>query len=344
MIKIGIDFDDVLAPYTQLCVDMQNKDHGTHYTINDINKWGTDGNSAIRAVSRYYGKPESYHKQKVSDEAKSFMAKLRKIADVYIITAMPPLLMSLRAEQIMDAFPDFPADHILMGSAKNLVQFDITLDDGPHNILKSGSTYPVLFRKPWNHDLSGVLTVNTYDEFLVLVDQVKTSMIEGKKVPEKPCVIALVGPSGSCKKQLRKELSSTIAIAVESRHVDEIDPSNSVETITDSIYGGTKYTMIEKDISKRLNAGYNVVCAVDMCGALTLKRTYPTIIVFCKRSRELMIHDVISRQDMSDEEKTLRILSMEQELRNEKLCDFSVRTENVSFAAKQIEKLLQDSM
>jgi len=133
MIKIGIDFDDVLAPYVQVCINLQNKDYGTNYVLSDINKWGCDGSQAIRDVSRYYGRPKTYDLQTVPEEAKLFMSKLRKVADVYIITAMPPLLMTKRAEQIKEAFPDFPDDHILMGAAKNLVQFDITLDDGAHN-------------------------------------------------------------------------------------------------------------------------------------------------------------------------------------------------------------------
>jgi len=340
MIKIGIDFDDVLAAHTQNCIDIQNERYGTKYVLSDINKWGYDGSQAIRDVSRFYEDPESYARQVVTDEAKEFMHKLRQVADVYIITAMPPLLMSTRAAQIKEAFPDFPDNHILMGAAKNLVQFDITLDDGPHNILKSTSTFPVLFRKPWNQNLSGVLAVNTYDEFLVLVDQVKTHMIDTKPVPKQPCVIALVGPSGACKKKLRRVLHlNGVASEVKSYRREYVP--ECMDTITDSIYGGNNYTMMKEELDMKLEDGDNVVCAVDMCGALALKRKYPTIIIFCKRSREAMIYDVVSRKELTDEEKTLRLLSMEQELRNEKLCDFSVRTEDEFAAADYIESLLK---
>ena len=36
----------------------------------------------------------------------------------------------------MTAFPDFPEQNIIMGFQKSLVHFDVTLDDGPHNIFK----------------------------------------------------------------------------------------------------------------------------------------------------------------------------------------------------------------
>ena len=89
--------------------------------------------------------------------------------------------MGVRIQQIKAAFPNIPDENIIMGYAKNLVHFDVTLDDGPHNILKSTATYPVLFRKPWNRMLSGVLAVNNYDEFLTLVHQIKSAFMEEKK-------------------------------------------------------------------------------------------------------------------------------------------------------------------
>ncbi len=60
--------------------------------------------------------------------------KLMDIGEVYFITAVAPGFMGVRASQIMEAFPDFPKN-IILGNAKNLVQFDIILDDAIHNVL-----------------------------------------------------------------------------------------------------------------------------------------------------------------------------------------------------------------
>ena len=51
--------------------------------------------------------------------------KLMDIGEVYFITAVAPGFMGVRASQIMEAFPDFPTENIILGNAKNLVQFDI---------------------------------------------------------------------------------------------------------------------------------------------------------------------------------------------------------------------------
>lgn len=50
-----------------------------------------------------------------------------EIADVYFITAVAPAFMGIRAKQILTAFPEFPPENIILGNAKNLVQFDIIL-------------------------------------------------------------------------------------------------------------------------------------------------------------------------------------------------------------------------
>ncbi len=76
------------------------------------------------------------------------MNKLRKQADVYICTAILPDFIGTRVKQIKKAFPDFPDENIIMSFRKSLIKFDVSLDDGVHNILESKSKSPVLFRKP----------------------------------------------------------------------------------------------------------------------------------------------------------------------------------------------------
>lgn len=323
MIKIGIDFDDVLAGFVNIACELCNKERGTAYTKEDITAWGYDTCPAAKDVSSYYNDDRAYEMQQVQANTKMFMRMLRQKADVYIMTAIPPERMSYRASQIKEALPDFPDDHILMGAAKNLVKFDIMLDDGPHNILKSCAEFPVVFRQPWNRDLSGILSVNNYEEFLVLVDQIKNSYVDTFIKLEQPSIIALVGPSGSNKKLLAKMLAAKTNSAI----VKSGDTDGSDEQIVSTYYAGRKYSLSKAEIDENLGNDRNVIVAVDMCGAMALKRSYPVTLVFCKAHRENMILDILSRESMSIVEKKNRLLSMEQELKNEKLCDLTVRTD-----------------
>lgn len=348
MLTYGIDFDDVLAPFVPIACELANEEHpGLNAKPSDIRNWGYTGNEKIEIVSRYYGDERVLLRQRVSDEAKAFIRQLMKKGHVYIITAVAPKFMGLRAAQIKEAFPDFPESNIIMGSNKSLVQFDITLDDGPNNILKSVARFPVLFRQPWNQSLSGMLSVNNYAEFFQLIEQIKSSLIEDMKIPTTPSVIALVGPSGSNKGELaialeqkrfaKRIFSYTTGLNNGHYHISE-DEFDSSDFIAKTVYAGIKYGMSKSDIDQYISSNENVTILTDICGAVALKRLFPALIIFCRRSREDMIESILEKEK-SNNEKKWRLLSMENELKNESLCDYVVRTDNVDIAAEEIMSL-----
>lgn len=346
MLNIGIDWDDVIAPFNQVAIDLANEEHGTDIQLSDIKSWGRQSGKAS-IVADYYTDNRVFLRQVVSDEAKAFVRNLQKKANVYIITAVPPKFMGIRAEQIKEAFPDFPDSNIILGSDKSIVRFDVTLDDGPHNILKSGARFPVLFRQPWNYHLSGLLSVTNYDEFLAMVEQIKLSMVEDRVTPVVPSLIALVGPSGSRKNELTETLISCMPKRFErvksyttGRGDDYHIPLSKtafdkLPLVTKTVYAGEHYGTSYDTVKSVLDCGVYPIIPLDICGAISLKRVFPTVIVFCKTSREAMIDDIL-KKNISIEEKKYRLLSMEKELDNAQLCDIVVRTEDVKAAAQTI--------
>ena len=85
---------------------------------------------------------------------------------------------------------------------------DILFDDGMHNVMRSNAAYPILMRRPWNQDATGILAVNTYDEFLKLVEIISDSYSTKTRRfnPDEPGIVVLVGPSGSGKTDIAKRL------------------------------------------------------------------------------------------------------------------------------------------
>ena len=127
-------------------------------------------------TGEFYEDEELYARQQVPEKNKKAVYRLMEIADVYFITAVAPAFMGIRAKQILTAFPEFPPENIILGNAKNLVQFDIILDDAIHNVLETPATYPVLMRKPWNWKMTGLLSVNQMSEFVSLVRRIALSI------------------------------------------------------------------------------------------------------------------------------------------------------------------------
>ena len=331
-ITIGVDWDDVLCDLNTRAIELANRDLGLDLKLSDITSWENTGKASV--IKKYYADMELYERQYVTEEGKSFMARLQKEGEVFIITAVQPEFMGVRVNQIKKAFPDFPNENIIMGSQKHLVHFDITLDDANHNIFKSNSAFPVLFRKPWNQDATGVLSVNGYDDFLQLVHQIKLSMVESVHSLEHPAIIALVGPSGSGKHQMMEKLLSYPNFAHPisyttnpgnlKRHrymmPEEFDKAEFLESTR---YGGYGYGTLKKDVTDLLAQGMSVVMPLDICGAITLKRQYPTLMVYCKQSKDQLIENILLK-DCGINEKKLRLLALEPERKHESLCDITV--------------------
>ena len=330
--KIGLDWDDVTAPFNDIAIDMANAKYNIipPLTMDEIDSWENTGRASV--IKEFYNDEELYRRQTVSEETKEQIKKLMEIADVYFITAAYTQFMGIRAKQILDAFPDFPPENIILGNAKNLVQFDVVLDDAIHNILDSPATYPVLMRKPWNWKMTGILSVNNMTEFVLLVEQIISASLYRERKIRIPSVLALVGPSGSGKNYIVKELCEgptfaspkTYCTKKSDKHKflteEEFENQNFFER---TMYAGIKYGTKQEDIEAVLNNGQFAVMPLDMCGAIAMKRHFPTAIIYVSKDKEQLIKEIID-DDYDTSEKTLRILSIDAEKRNKQICDYVV--------------------
>lgn len=363
--SIGIDWDDVTAPFNSIAIRMANEKYhpAEPYRLEEITSWANEGRTSV--IKEFYNDPELYSRQIPTEETKRGIRRLMQIADVFFVTAVSPRFMGVRAEQIMTQFPEFPPENIILGSAKDRVHFDIVLDDAIHNILDSKAEYPVLMRKPWNAKMTGLLSVNTMAEFVSLVRQImKASTSKPEKITA-PAVLALVGPSGSGKREITEALcgskggNTTDSIGAERlfvrpvnycteperyghRYVSEeaFDQMNFFEK---TAYAGVRYGTRKEDIQELLDQGRFAVIPVDMCGAIAMKRSFPTHIIYVARDKEKLIADIID-SDYDTEEKTLRILSIDAEKRNRKICDHVIHNDiiegNYVSGAEKLRRLI----
>ena len=204
-LSTALDIDDLLMECTGYAVRLANEKYkfDPPLTIYEQESWGKQG-SRIDVIFEFFNDPEFYRTQPVLAGAKEFVRKLSQMTEVFISTAIPPEFMGIRARRIMEEFPEIPADHIYMGSRKDKIHVDILFDDGMHNILNSTATYPILMRRPWNQEATGMLAVNTYDEFLKLVEVIADSYTirPNQSSFTEPGIVVFVGPSGSGKSKI----------------------------------------------------------------------------------------------------------------------------------------------
>ena len=344
-LQIGLDVDDILYECNEYALDLLNRAENINppLTIHDIRSWG--GNAGrVDDRLRYFADPEFVKNQPVLKGAKEFVNKLCEVADVFFVSAVPPACMSARAMRLAADFPQVPVANILLGHRKDLVHLDILLDDGAHNIERSPASYPVLFRKPWNTHLSGLLSVTSYDDFLHLVDMLRHSYTDARPDLSGGGVLCLVGPTGSNKNDVAKHLvrehgmTKPVTSTTRPRRVGEGDGEyhflTEEEFLADcaagkyletTVYSGYHFGTCAEAIDRVTDKGGVAVLPIDICGALSLKNRYRSkaLIVFLKRRREDVIFDIV-RREMEDRDKTCRILSLDNEYRNEELCDRTV--------------------
>ena len=360
-LKVGIDCDDVVFYCNKYAIEKLNEEKGYNLDINDLKSWGANGSKFDERIA-YFNDPEFYRTQPLIEGAVDFIKKLSQKAEIFFVTAVPSNCMSVRAQRIIECFsPYIKPSNIIMAERKDLVRLDILLDDGSHNILNTPATYGVLMRRPWNQNLSGNLSVNCYEDFLHIVDLICNSYSETPDLKDGG-VVCLIGPSGSGKTAIMLELTKDnrfikpITTTTRTKRDNEADDAyrfvsedvflkekSENKFLESSVYSGYHYGTSANIINEIIDAGKYAVLPIDICGGITIKNVYrkKAILIFVDRRRQDVISEILSR-NCSNDEKMKRIISLDNEYKNESFCDDVVRNDGtLDGAAKKVKYILK---
>lgn len=362
-LSTALDIDDVLMECTAYAVKLANEKYkfDPPLSIYEVKQWGKQGTRSD-VIHEFFRDPEFYRTQPVMEGAKEFVKKLSSMTEVFVSTAIPPEFMGIRAQRILEEFPEIPADHIYMGARKDKISVDILFDDGMHNVLRSSARYPILRRWPWNQAATGVLAVNTYDEFLKLVEVIADSysIKHDEDLLNEPSIVVLVGPSGSGKSKIATHLlkktdrfeklisyTTKDPTAVEPNewynYVSEetfINMKESGEMFQSTMYAGHGYGSCKSDVEAILNAGKHVMTTMDICGAMSLKTNFRNVVtIYIKRNTKAVLNAIL-RKNSSIEDKINRIIAIQSEDQTAEICDYIVEFDQYNEAIKQICEIL----
>ena len=341
----ALDVDDILMECTSYAMRLANEKHGFEppMTIYEKDRWGKNGTRAD-SIYPYFSDPEFYRTQPVYEGAKEFVRRLSQMTEVYVCTAVPPEFMGIRAQRLMEEVPEIPPDHIYMGSRKDKIHMDILFDDALHNILNSGAKYPILMRRPWNEEATGMLAVNHYDEFLKLVEVIASSYSVQADTPatKDPRIVVLVGTSGCGKSKLATRLLEKTDRFEKLVSYTTKDPTaisenawynyvsldtfrqmcDSGELLQSTMYAGHGYGSRKKDVERILQEGKCVLATTDICGAMSFKTHFPNVVtIYVKREKKALMTNIL-KKNASIENKVNRLCAIEYEEQNAELCDY----------------------
>ena len=363
-LSTALDIDDLLMECTAYAIRLANEKYkfDPPMTIYEKESWGKLGRR-IDSIYPYFSDAEFYRTQPVYEGAKEFVRKLSQMTEVYVSTAIPPEFMGIRAQRIMEEFPEIPADHIYMGARKDKIQVDILFDDALHNIINSSATYPILMRRPWNQEATGIMAVNNYDEFLKLVEVIADSYSTKKEFLnfEEPSIVVLVGPSGSGKSKIaRRVLQKTDRFeklmsfttndptAVETNewyNYVTVDTFRSMcesgEMFQSTMYAGHGYGSRKADIEEILKRGKHVLTTMDISGAMSLKTHFKNVVtIYIKRDKKALMSNILNKNS-SVEDKVNRLIGIESEKKNADICDFVIEFDSYDGAEEQLCEILK---
>ncbi len=362
-LSTALDIDDVLMECTEYAIRLANEKYKFDPPISmyEVTGWGKQGTRSD-VIHEFFSDPEFYRTQPVIKGAKEFVKKLSQMTEVFVSTAIPPEFMGIRAKRIMEEFPEIPADHIYMGSRKDKIHVDILFDDAMHNVLRSEAKYPILCRRPWNQHATGMLAVNTYDEFLRVVEEIADSYSvrpEQYSLTE-PSIVVLVGPSGSGKSKIASQVLSETNRFEKLVSYTTKDPTateenkwynyvtvesfremcESGEMFQSTMYAGHGYGSKKSDVQKILDTGKHVMTTMDICGAMSLKTNFRNVITIYIKREKRDILSAILRKNSTIEDKVNRITAIDFEQKNAEICDYVVEFDSYNDAVKQIRRIL----
>ena len=363
-LSTALDIDDLLMECTSYAIRLANEEH--HFdppmTIYEKDRWGKLGTRAD-SIYPYFNDPEFYRTQPVYEGAKEFVRRLSQMTEVFICTAVPPQFMGIRAQRIMEEFPEIPADHIYMGARKEKIHTDILFDDAMHNILTSSAKYPILMRRPWNQEATGMLAVNNYEEFLKLVEVIAESYsaIPHPAAQEDPDIVVLVGPSSSGKSKIatrflaeNRDFEKLVSYTTKDPTALEVNNwynyvsieefrnmCDSGQMLQSTMYAGHGYGSKTGDIEKILSSGKRVLATMDICGAMSLKTYFKNVTtIYIKRDKKALMANIL-RKNSSIEDKVNRLTAIEYEEKNAALCDYVIRFDTYEEALAQLQHIVK---
>ena len=363
-LSTALDIDDLLMECTAYAIRLANEKYNFDPPLNiyEKDRWGKIG-TRIDSIYPYFNDPEFYRTQPVYEGAKEFVRKLSQMTEVFVCTAVPPEFMGIRAKRIMEEFPEIPADHIYMGARKDNIHTDILFDDAMHNILNSSAKYPVLMRRPWNQEATGMLAVNNYDEFLKIVEIIAESYSAKpcEASPDEADIVVLVGPSSTGKSKLaarfleeNKDFEKLPSYTTkdptaleENKWYNYISVDNfrqmcdTGEIFQSTMYAGHGYGSKKVDIDNILASGKRVLTTMDICGAMSLKTQFKNVTtIYVKREKRALMANIINKNS-SVEDKVNRLVALEYVDKNAALCDYVISFDNYDDALKELCNILK---
>jgi len=152
---IAVDMDDTICHLVKRAIYHNNNDFPTHLLrYEEMLDWNTDHLRHPDCTQEiFYGRPGLYEELELFDEhVVEEMEKLHNAYDVIIVTAAQPQSVVEKWNWLQKHMPFIPIENFFTCKRKNLISYDLLIDDGVHNLVPAlqGGRKVLCIPHPWN--------------------------------------------------------------------------------------------------------------------------------------------------------------------------------------------------
>lgn len=177
--RLGIDLDGVVADFNAGWINLYNEEFGAEVGLDDVDAW-----DAIPSLTHFHSMGDFWQWARNLKGATLFrhletypgateaLWRLSREHEIVILTTKPHWAVHDTYAWISENRLPTREVHIL--HHKWMVDCDVYLDDAPHHVYRipreRADRVMVRFARPWNHPVPGTESVESWDEFVDLVD------------------------------------------------------------------------------------------------------------------------------------------------------------------------------
>lgn len=178
--RLGIDLDGVVADFNAGWMARYNAERGTNLTTDLVDHWGAMNDLTDFPTEHDFWEwarnddgPSLFRDLPLYPEALPALNRLAQSHAIVIITTKPRWAIHDTFAWIADN--KIPTREVHITRRKWLVDCDIYLEDGPHNLevlpLKRPNRTVCRFVRLWNEPVDRVVDIDTWDTFEAFVDK-----------------------------------------------------------------------------------------------------------------------------------------------------------------------------
>ncbi|MNO55688.1 putative 5'(3')-deoxyribonucleotidase [compost metagenome] len=152
---IAVDMDDTICHLVKRAIHYNNLQFPTHpLRYEDMFFWDTTHLRHPDSTHEvFYCRPGLFEELELYDEfVIEELERLHRAYDIIIVTAADPATVVEKWNWLQRHMPFISADQFITCRRKNLLHFDLLIDDGPHNLLPAiaDGKQVLCIPHPWN--------------------------------------------------------------------------------------------------------------------------------------------------------------------------------------------------